>query len=280
MAKARRSSAPPPDRRTRREALRADRRAERQSARAAPPTPWWRSPVASITGLALVVGLVIVALVALQGGPPAEVVAPAPQVAVPAALAHDRALGDPNAPVTLDVWSDFQCPACHAFWTIVTPRLVTTYVTPGKVRIVYRDYVFIGPESTGAAVAARCANQEGPTDFWRFHDYLYANQGAENSGAFSRDRLEAIAKAMGLDGSAFARCLDDPSVSQAVTAETAEGRALGVRGTPTVFLGGKSLAGFDYPTVSHAIDAALGLTPSASPAVSSGTPSASSTPGP
>lgn len=275
MAKARRTQAQPPDRRSRREAQRAERRADRQDARTTAGTPFWRSPVAQVTGAALVLGLVIVVLVTLQGSAKAEIVAPAPQVAVPVALAHDRSLGEPAAPVTLEVWSDFQCPSCRVFWTVVTPRLVTGYVAKGTVRIVYRDFVFIGPESTDAAVAARCANVQGTTDFWRFHDYLYANQGAENGGSFSRDRLEAMAKALDLDVPTFTSCLDEASIRQAVTAETAQGQALGVDRTPTLILGGKSLSGFDYATVSAALDTALGIGPSASPSGSSGSPTQS-----
>ncbi|MGH2467536.1 MAG: DsbA family protein [Candidatus Limnocylindrales bacterium] len=271
MAKARKTQAPPADRRTRREAQRTERRTERRSG---PAARGGFSPLVLVTAAAIVLGLAIVAFVALQGRPAVTIVAPPTAVAVPTDLAHDRAIGSVAAPVTLDVWSDFQCPSCLAYWTLVNPQVITNDIAPGKVRLIYRDFVFIGQESTDAAVAARCANRQGSADFWLYHDYLYANQGAENSGAFSRDRLVAMATMAGLDVASFSACLDDPSVAQAVTAETAQGSALGVHQTPTLMIGSQQLPGFDYPAVVKALDAALGTSGSPSPSAS-GSPSPS-----
>lgn len=275
MAKPRKAQAPPPDRRARREAQRAERRSERRSA----PAAGGFSPLVLVTAAAVVLGLAIVGFVALQGRPAVTVVPPAAAVSVPADLAHDRAIGAAAAPVTLDVWSDFQCPGCLAYWTLVNPQVITNYIAPGKVRLVYHDFAFIGQESTAAAVAARCAARQGSADFWLYHDYLYANQGAENSGAFSRDRLVAMATLARLDVASFSSCLDDPTVAQAVTAETAQGRNLGVHQTPTLMIGSQQLPGFDYPSVVKALDTALGT--SGSPRPSGGgspRPSASGSP--
>ncbi len=223
------------------------------------PTLW------VVTGAAIVVALAVIAFLALQNRPAAVLLEPASTT--PPALAHDREIGSADAPVTLDVWSDFQCPFCEQFWTASEPRLVSTFVATGQVRLVYHDFTFIGPESLDATVAARCADRQGR--FWPYHDLLFANQGKENSGAFSADRLATLAGMAGVDLATWRQCLDDPSVSQAVDQETDQGRAAGVTGTPAVFVNGTKVAGFDFLTVSAAIETALPGTRSAPPAAGS-----------
>ena len=180
-----------------------------------------------------------------------------------------------TAPLTLDVWSDYQCPFCEQFWTASEPRLVSTFVTTGQVRLVYHDFTFIGQESLDAAVAARCADRQGR--FWPYHDVLFANQGKENSGAFSADRLATMAAMSGLDVEGWRSCLADESVSQAIAQETNQGRAAGVTGTPALFVNGAKVAGYDFPTVSAAIEAALRGAQTAGP---SGPPDSSGAPPP
>src|SRR5205085_2561385 len=132
-----------------------------------------------------------------------------PAIGTPDALAKGRTVGSATAPVVLTVWSDFQCPACRAFATTVEPRLIADYVTPGKLRIEYRDLVIIGAESRVAAIASRCADRQGA--FWPYHDVLFANQGQENSGVLSASRLADMAVAVGLTADAFAACVGDES---------------------------------------------------------------------
>jgi len=152
-----------------------------------------------------------------------------------------RTLGLASAPVTMDVWSDYQCPACRTFVVGTLPRLIAEYVNPGLVRVVYHDFAFLGPESLSAAVGARCAARSGR--FETYHGLVYANQGAENDGGLANPRLTVIATAAGLDASTFQACLDDPALAQAVKAETEHGRALGVTATPSLVLGGLLVRG-------------------------------------
>ena len=113
----------------------------------------------------------------------------------------------------------------------IEPTLVREMAVPGKARIDYRDFAFLGKESTDAAVAARCAEREGL--FWRYHDLLYASQSGENQGAFARDRLLGLATFAGIvDTPAFTACLDDPAVAGQVAAETADGRSYGIEVHP------------------------------------------------
>ena len=155
--------------------------------------------------------------------------------------ANARALGTAEAPVTIDVWSDFQCPACAFFATSVEPDLIDEFVKPGTVRLVYRDYAFLDGgtsdgESHQAAAAARCAGEQGT--FWQYHDYLFENQKGENKGAFRRERLDQIAETVGLDMNAFESCMGGDAPEQAVQAETDIGVAAGVRSTPTLAING------------------------------------------
>ncbi len=232
-------------RRDRREAARRDRRLA--AARTTAARPAWQSPMVLVSIGAVAVGLVIVLLGSgLLGGKGAgssgELLVPIrptpPELVDPA---NARALGTEKAPVSIEVWSDFQCPACDFFATTIEPDLVQEFVRPGTVRLIYRDYAFIdGGKPDGkshqAAAAARCAGDQGK--FWQYHDYLFENQAGENTGAFRRERLDQIAQAVGLDMTAYQSCMGNPAAVQAVQAETAVGQAAGLSSTPTLAING------------------------------------------
>jgi protein-disulfide isomerase len=208
--------------------------------------------------VAIVLALGFVVVLALQNQTSTKLLSPS--TTTPPALANGRELGSTAAPVVLDVWSDFQCPYCEQFWTASEPVIVRTFIETGQVRLVYHDFTFIGQESLDAAIAARCADRQGR--FWQYHDLLFANQGQENSGAFSHDRLAALAAMADLDVATWQSCLSDDSVAQAITSETTQGQGLGVTGTPALFVNGAKVTGFDFPTVQAAIEGALPGTPS------------------
>ncbi len=203
--------------------------------------------MALITVGAVAVGLVVVVLAsgvlgAKGGGSTGQLlvpIQPAPSGLVNPANA--RALGASSAPVTIDVWSDFQCPYCSQWSRLVTPALVDEYVKTGKVQLVYRDFAFIdggdpSGESQQSASAARCAAEQGK--FWPYHDYLLENQNGENKGGFSRQRLDEIATAVGLDMTAFGSCMGGDAPEQAVKAETDQGKQVGIASTPTLVING------------------------------------------
>jgi protein-disulfide isomerase len=235
----------PPTRRDRREAARRDRRLA--EARTSAPKPAWQSPMVLITVAAVAVGLVVVLLASgvlggRGGGSTGELLIPIrptpPELVDPT---NSRAVGPADAPVTVEVWSDFQCPACGLWARQVEPDLVDEYVKAGTVRLLYRDFAFLdggnpSGESQQAAAAARCAGDQGT--FWPYHDYLYENQDGENKGAFSRERLDEIATAVGLDMAAFGSCMSGSAATDAVKAETGQGRQAGVGSTPTLAING------------------------------------------
>lgn len=186
-----------------------------------------------------------------QGGTPQSVDVASlrgPISEVPTELAAGRELGKVDAPVTLEVWSDFQCPACGQLAEMVEPTLVREYVTAGTLRIVVRDAAFQGTksaasydESVEAGAGARCAAQQNR--FWPFHGWLFANQVGENKGAFRDERLRGIATAAGLDVVAWDACRATGEQQAAVRAETQEALAKGVNATPTIYLNGQAIVG-------------------------------------
>lgn len=200
--------------------------------------------------------------------------APLPGIAAPAWSVGDLptdgyALGSADAPVTVEVFEDFQCPYCRRFTQEVMPQLIERYVRDGAARVVFRDLPFLGLESQWAAVAGRLAADQGR--FWDLYGYLYANQLGENVGSFTPDRLMRIGQAAGLDMDAFIAGLQVPAAREtfaAIIADVApEVRALNVSATPTVIVNGVKLGSPALGDVMAAIDAALAA-PSGTPAAS------------
>ena len=151
------------------------------------------------------------------------------------------ALGDANAPVTVVEYADYQCPFCERFYSGTFPDLKSKYIDTGKVKFIYQDYSFLGPDSTTAAEAAQCANDQGK--FWAFHDYLFSNQGQEGSAWAVAANEKKFAAAVGLKASTFATCLDSGKYASLVQQETASGKAVDVSATPTVFVNGHIIVG-------------------------------------
>ncbi len=165
-------------------------------------------------------------------------------------------LGDVSAPVEIVEFSDFQCPYCAKFQQEVYPRIKAEYIDTGKASFVYQDFAFLGEESTRASLAAKCAKAQGK--FWEYHDYLFTQQSGENAGALSDAKLRSFAGKVGLQQGAFNTCLQQGTLTTAVEAETAAGRAIGVTGTPTVLVNGKMYVGaLPYEQFKAAIEQAL-----------------------
>ena len=193
-----------------------------------------------IAGAILIAGILIAGAIMLRGNPmPASNNTVATndtetEINIAKVGSSDKTLGNPNAPVTLVMYEDFQCPWCGKFVEESETTLRNTLVKEGKVQLVYRDFAFLGTESVKAAEAARCAGDQNK--FWEYHDYLYSNQNGENQGNFSDDRLKSFAVTIGLNNTTFDRCLDTDKYAAAVASSRVEGNKSGVRGTPTGFI--------------------------------------------
>ncbi len=207
---------------------------------------------------------------------PAATAAP---TAGPTEAPAGNAIGRPDAPVTVEVWADYQCPFCRLEDLLFSGALDRQYVEPGIVRVVYRDFAFLGQELTDAAVAARCAGAQDPAAQLRYHDALYTFQQGENEGRFARANLVQIAQIAGVpSATTFTTCLDDPAVATAVADETTAGRNLGVSSTPTLRLSGpgglRVLTGFNqaWPPLRDAIEAVRVAAPTSTAPASSASP--------
>lgn len=161
-------------------------------------------------------------------------------------------LGDPNAPVKVIEFADFQCTVCHQYWLQMESSVISTYVATGKVYYTFAPFSFLGPESVSAAEAAYCANDQGK--FWDYHDTLFANYQGENVGGFSNDRLAAFAEKLGLDMTAFNACYDGKKYEQKISDDNTYAQGQGVTGTPSFLVNGTLVYAGD---LTKTIDAAL-----------------------
>ncbi len=213
--------------------------------------------ILTIGGLVVVVIAVIV-FISLRKtfGPIGQILPITPD---PRPNAADNSMGDPNAPVKIVEYSDFQCPICLNFYQQVEPQIVKEYIATGKVYFTYRSMGnWIGPESVAAAEAAYCAGDQNK--FWEFHDMLFTNWTGENIGDFSNRRLIAFAQNLGLDMNAFRSCFNGHKFKDKVLQDRADGDKAGVQGTPTFFINGVKYDGSpSYTPIKAAIDAALGV---------------------
>jgi protein-disulfide isomerase len=157
--------------------------------------------------------------------------------AIPANVKHNGlALGEDNAPVTVEMFSDFQCPFCKQSDSTVIPQLINQYVATGKVKFIYRPFSFLGQESLDAAQSAYCANEQGK--FWEFKEILFANQKSENTGGFVQTRLLAIGKFVGLDMTQFTACVQSNKYAAQVQKDNQAAAGRNVHSTPSFFVNG------------------------------------------
>jgi protein-disulfide isomerase len=150
-------------------------------------------------------------------------------------------MGNPEAKIVVEEFSDFQCIACYRFWTNFEPEFIEKYVATGDVLFKYVPFSFIGNESFQAAEAAYCAEEQGR--FWDYHDMLFLNWNGENAGNFSDRRLVAFAGSLGLDESSFQTCLTSNRYNDEVQEGVRYGRTLGVNATPTFSVNGTIVFG-------------------------------------
>jgi protein-disulfide isomerase len=147
------------------------------------------------------------------------------------------ALGDPKAPVTLVEFADLQCPFCREATDNSIPTLVDKYVRPGKLRIEFRNFAILGPDSEKAARALDGAAAQGKA--WQFLDLWYLNQGEENSGYVTDDFISKIASGVqGLDAAKVVAAANDMSGSStSVATANTEAQKFGIQQTPSYLLG-------------------------------------------
>jgi protein-disulfide isomerase len=143
-------------------------------------------------------------------------------------------LGNPDAPITIVEWGDYQCTYCHAFYKNSKDVLIKEYVDTGKVNFVFRDFPLNGPDSVLAAEATYCANDQGK--YWEYHDELYKNWAGEKTGWVNRNSLDQFANTVGIDTTQFDKCLDDKKYEQKVLDNQKFGERIGINATPSFLI--------------------------------------------
>lgn len=150
--------------------------------------------------------------------------------------------GDPNAPITLVEFADFNCGYCGKWAAETLPRLDEKYIQTGKVRMAYVHYPILGADSMTAAQATECVAQQNQNTFWEYHNLLFANQGI----GFTPANLTKLAGDIGLDTKLFEACLTNFKDMSLLEDDIRLARIMGVRGTPAFLINGIPLAGA-YP---------------------------------
>ena len=154
------------------------------------------------------------------------------------ALEDDDAVkGDPNAPVTIVEFSDYECPFCGRYVKQTYPQITKEYIDTGKVRYIFRDFpLSFHAQAQKSAEAAECAGEQGK--YYEMHDILFEK--GVNGGVPS---FKQYAKDIGLNSAAFDTCLDSGSMAQEVKNDMAEGQAAGITGTPGFIINGQKVSG-------------------------------------
>jgi protein-disulfide isomerase len=138
----------------------------------------------------------------------------------------------------IDVWEDFQCPSCKAFES-TNGAAIKALVVEKKAKVVFHPLSFLGPESVYAANGAACASDQGK--FLEYYEIMYANQPAENSGAWSNEGVIATAAAAGVTGPEFEACVNKGKYADWVGNVGSEGSKQSINSTPTVLINGKEI---------------------------------------
>lgn len=205
-------------------------------------------------------GLAIAAAIVITGGlggspnVAGEVALPTdsgePQI-LEVSVDDDPVLGDPNAPITIIEFSDFECPYCKIFRDETLPQIKEAYIDTGKVKFVYRDLPlsFHDPTATKEALAANCARDQGGDEaYFKYHDEIYAR--TKGNGAGVGDTVYGdIAGEVGLDVSGFNSCLSSEKFKDEVAKDLTDAEEIAGKltppgiGTPTFFIGKSDASG-------------------------------------
>jgi protein-disulfide isomerase len=155
-------------------------------------------------------------------------------------LAGQPAFGPPLAPVTLVVFSDFQCSYCKQEAEVLRQHVAQTF--PREVRVVFHDFPLeqIHPWARAASIAGRCVYQQSQDKFWTYHDWVFANQ-QQLTVENVKQQTAGWAVANGVDAGKFQACMADAATNGEIDKLLAQGRALGVNATPTLVINGRKI---------------------------------------
>lgn len=167
----------------------------------------------------------------------------------------EPSIGTPGATVVLVAFSDFQCPYCKDEGLMLRKNLLKEY--PTQVRLYFKTFPLesLHPWAKPAAIASRCVYQQDGTAFWEFHDWIFENQAAITPENLKDKVMEWSKARKDIDGLRLGQCIDNKTTEPDVSAIQAEGQALGVGGTPTLFVNGRKIdQTLDWPNLKRIID--------------------------
>lgn len=227
------------------------------------------------TPIAIVLGAVIIGafvMVGLRGQNTAAPSADAPKVNVKdVATAGAPYMGEENAKLTIAFWSDFQCPFCRAVeiggvpqipTNPAVPQIIEQYVNTGKVKIVFKDFAFLGNDSVTAAEYGRAVWEAYPTKYYAWRSAMLGAQDEEGDQGFGDETsiLKLSATVPGIDATVLKKLVAEKkeAYDAAIEADKQEGAKFGVQGTPAFIIGKKFIGGAEQPsTFIAAIEAEL-----------------------
>jgi protein-disulfide isomerase len=191
---------------------------------------------------------------------------PSPPSLLQVSIDDDPVKGDPDAPITIIEFSDFQCPFCLRWYDQTLSDLEENYIDTGKAKLVFRDLPLdsLHANARPVHIAAECADEQD--QFWDYHDVLFETQSQWNR--LSSDDLSAklieFADTLELNTASFESCLSSQEVADEVNADLLDARKLGATGTPTFFIGNekdgfvKLVGAQPYASFENMIDSQLG----------------------
>lgn len=168
----------------------------------------------------------------------------------------DPVLGDPNAPVTIVEFSDYECPYCGLFYSETYPQIKEAYIETGKAKLVYRDFPLSGHRNAyPAALIAECVrDQEGDEAYFQMHDRLFETI----SDGFDYEALSEYAVSLGANAGELKECYDSGKFRDEIYADMEEGSEIGINGTPGFVINDKVFTGArDFSYFAEIIDAEL-----------------------
>lgn len=176
-------------------------------------------------------------------------------------IKNEPYIGDLNAPVVMAYWMDYQCPFCRRFETETLPTLIEKYVNTGKLRIVFKDFQFLGEDSTTAGLAENAVWETAPQSFGAWQKAMYENQDDENGGWGKKEDIIALARTIpGIDADQVSLLMDQKkeAYQKELDEDNSEGAKFGVSGTPGFVIGDQSVSGAQpLSTFTQIIDALL-----------------------
>jgi len=176
-------------------------------------------------------------------------------------IKNEPYIGDVNASVVMAYWFDFQCPFCQRFETETMPTLIEKYVKAGKLKIVFKDFQFLGEDSTTAGLAENAVWETAPQSYLAWRSAMYEKQDAENGGWGKKEDIIALTRTIsGIDADRISALMEQKKevYQKELDEDNQEGAKFGVSGTPGFVVGDQFIIGAQpLNTFTQIIDALL-----------------------